>query len=302
MFSDLDLPHGVKTLGWRTMAGGRPTSGLQMTPADCIFCGGRPLTREHIYRRTYHTYAGTNRYYRVQITTGRSTPMAPHESTFNLTARVVCRGCNGGWMDQIDREVEPAATAFFDGRTYHCSEQMAKSVALWAAKTSAVRAFQGSSDRGVTDDDIRYIYDHQEPPSDWLIYIGHTSTVGSTNECRYAISELIDQTGHNATELPSGLLLPHTATFLIQEHWWAIEQMLLIVISLSGPAKTPMARKSIVEIARQSIESASLQSAPLVRLWPNPVAFDWPSDLQQAPIEAFLPVLAACEEIAKNSE
>jgi hypothetical protein len=274
-------------------------SGAVMTPTHCVFCGVEDVTREHIYRRTYRTYAGTNRYYRVDIATGNITPMAPHESAFNLTAKVVCQGCNGGWMDQLDNKVEPAVTAFFEGRQYECDAQMAKDIALWAAKTSAMRAF-GGFDRGVTDDDIKYLYNHREPPADWVVYLGHTSTVGSTNERIYSINGLIDQTGHDATELPSGLLVPRTDTFLMQEHWWAVEEMLMIVFSLSGPAKTPGKSQSVAEAVASRIEEARVSAPPLIRLWPNPVAFTWPGDLAQSPIENFAPVLIACEAISDS--
>lgn len=270
-----------------------------MEPTHCVFCGANEVTKEHIYRKTYRTYAGTNRYYRVDIATGKITPMAPHESAFNMTAEVVCQGCNGGWMDQLDNQVQPAVTAFFDGRPYACDAQMAKDIALWAAKTSAMRAFRGF-DRGVTDGDIKYLYDHREPPADWLVYLGHTSTVGSTNERIYSINGLVDQTGHNAAELPSGLLVPRTDTFLMQEHWWAVEQMLMIVFSLSGPATTPGKSQSVAEAVASRIEGARVAAAPLIQLWPNPAPFSWPSDLTQAAIEDFAPILVACEAISDS--
>lgn len=223
--------------------------------------------------------------------------MAPHESAFNMTAKVVCQGCNGGWMDQLDNEVQPAVTAFFEGRPYECDGYMAKNIALWAAKTSAMRAF-GGVDRGVTDDDIQYLYNHREPPADWVIYLGHTSTVGSTNERIYSINSLVDHSGHDATELPSGLFVPRTDTFFMQEHWWAIEQMLMIVFSLSGPARTPGKTKSVAENIASLIEGARVRAPSLIQLWPNPAPFSWPKDLTQSAIDGFAPILAACEAIS----
>jgi len=266
-----------------------------MEPTHCIFCGVGEVTKEHIYRKKYRTYAGANRYYKVDISTRKVTPMAPHESAFNLTAKVVCQeGCNGGWMDQLDNKVEPAVTSFIEGRPYKCDAHMAKDLALWAAKTSVIRAF-GGLDRGITDDDIKYIYNHREPPADWLVYLGHTSTVGSTNERMYSISGLVSHTAHEATESPSGLLVPKTETFFMQEHWWAIQQMLMIVFSLSGPPTSTGKSRSVAEEVASNIERARSVAPSLIRLWPNPTPFSWPDDLAQSPIENFAPVLVACE-------
>lgn len=274
-------------------------SGADMTPANCVFCGSQGLTREHIYRKSYSTYAGTNRYYKIDTISGKTTPMAPHESVFNLTAKVVCKSCNSNWMNQLDQQVQPAVTAFFEGNQYACGAQMAKNIALWAAKTTVMRVFNGSPDRGVTNTDIKYLYDHREPPADWLIYVAHTSTAGSTNECSYSVNEVTDQTGHNATELPSGLLVPKTGMFLMQEHWWAVEEMLMIVFSFSGPPANP-GKVSVTDYVRSQIENSRGSAPTLIQLWPKPQSFNWPADLTQGTIEQFMPILVARQAISDS--
>lgn len=270
-------------------------SGANMKPDTCVFCRQAPaVSREHIYRKTYRRYAGADTYSRIEYKDGVSTitPLSPGESPFNQKVQVVCGDCNSRWMNDLDKRVEPAAVAFFEGKPYSCDQAMAADLALWAAKTTMMRVFK-DSDRGVRDEQMAYLHDNQEVPPGWLVFLGHTSLVGSLNESRMAFTSAHDLDPERVTILSSGLAVPKFEFAYSQQHSVAIQQMVLITFALSGPEPKPGKVGWPVVMSELIGHLRSQTPAPVLQLWPSPTAFEWPAALPTHPIEDFFPLLAA---------
>jgi hypothetical protein len=73
----------------------------------CIFCGGTPVTREHIFRSAWRTtlpyVVGEREWVQHRLTSRRQRPDRP----FELVVKRTCAGCNNGWMNDLDTHVEP---------------------------------------------------------------------------------------------------------------------------------------------------------------------------------------------------
>ena len=68
----------------------------------CIFCGGGPVTKEHVWsERILQRFKTTSV---VAERTG-TTPLRYTSRTIKLTISVVCRTCNNGWMSAIENAV-----------------------------------------------------------------------------------------------------------------------------------------------------------------------------------------------------
>src|SRR5215204_5005480 len=102
----------------------------------CVFCGGTPTTREHMWpdwlRRTAEIRQPFN--YRIeQEANGVETrDISFTTPPFNQVVRAVCANCNGGWMSAIEASAKPILEdlIFAKGRTLDPDEQ--RKVASWA--------------------------------------------------------------------------------------------------------------------------------------------------------------------------
>jgi hypothetical protein len=110
---------------------------------SCIFCGGRPVTREHIlpmwiadlFRDGEGAFVGS-----VQIThEGQAAPPRRHESRTDILSpiRLVCACCNNGWMSDLEESARPLLEPMInDHSAVHLSEDEQGVIARWAAKTA----------------------------------------------------------------------------------------------------------------------------------------------------------------------
>jgi hypothetical protein len=106
----------------------------------CIFCGGEPLTREHVLPRWLRTAvvkkAGATLTHR-DVREGRTIRRDARELDF--VVRVVCRSCNEGWMHRLEEETRPILTPLAQSRTrIRLDAAACRTLALWTTKTAAV--------------------------------------------------------------------------------------------------------------------------------------------------------------------
>ncbi len=83
-------------------------------PSLCIFCGGRPLTREHIWPDWFRAYLPRTRssYHSGRIVlnddntrTHSSKKMSGDPKSRKL--RIVCNKCNNEWMSDLQNATKP---------------------------------------------------------------------------------------------------------------------------------------------------------------------------------------------------
>lgn len=105
----------------------------------CIFCRGRPTTREHIFPRWLRdALPGLVHAERFRISDAEGNQLW-EQATFDIQARVVCRTCNNGWMSDLEAICGPLLVdpmLYGSGLALHASRQ--RTVALWAIKTAVV--------------------------------------------------------------------------------------------------------------------------------------------------------------------
>ena len=98
----------------------------------CIFCGGSPLSREHLWPewvlakikpKNIAGFIGRNR----NLEVGRE-----------LKVKIVCKTCNGGWMSDLETESKPLIAPRMDDISgfFDMAEQWM--ISAWAVKTAMV--------------------------------------------------------------------------------------------------------------------------------------------------------------------
>ena len=142
---------------------------------SCIFCGGRPLSREDVIpnwlKKLWGPIPGAQA---TQATSVAQTPFDTPRTTRprvirNVTIRVkaTCIPCNTGWMSRLDTRAKPFLLPLVLGRSMTLDADGQEAVATWAAKTAIMLACASgiSTSQRFLDD----LYFRQEPPSDTYI-------------------------------------------------------------------------------------------------------------------------------------
>src|SRR5258708_14335434 len=93
----------------------------------CVFCGGAPLTREHVIPRWLTDVLPEQARFRGQDQqvvllppkAARSRILLPHRERrepFNsMTVKSVCKSCNSGWMNEIEGRARPYLNRLIQG-------------------------------------------------------------------------------------------------------------------------------------------------------------------------------------------
>jgi hypothetical protein len=136
--------------------------------AGCIFCGGAPLTREHLWpdwlRRELGA-VGRSAHRLEQDEDGLETRDVAFETPpFTQQVRAVCAPCNNGWMSELEAAAKPILLPLIEGRggVLDCSEQ--RIVATWALLKACVFGELHPQERAVPAVYRERLYAEVAPP------------------------------------------------------------------------------------------------------------------------------------------
>lgn len=167
----------------------------------CVFCGGGgKLTREHVWPRWLESVLGTSRPHPVHVFLREGRPWrrpwtAPD---FSITARVVCRDCNGGWMSALESAAKPLLTPMIEAsQRVALTPQGQRVVGAWSLKTAMMMQQAEGADQSIPPRDYGWVYKHGEPPIGVQVLLGQF--VPEESQIRYdhqpiASEDLVDGT------------------------------------------------------------------------------------------------------------
>jgi hypothetical protein len=130
----------------------------------CMFCGGGPLTSEHVFARWLRDrmqVEGIN----VSDAEGRR---LWSQGSFDIEANVVCGRCNSGWMSRLEGACRPIlGDPILYGSTIHLHEHQQRTVAMWAVKTAMILEAHRRRDpfKYLSASHAKWMPDHPSPPA-----------------------------------------------------------------------------------------------------------------------------------------
>jgi hypothetical protein len=135
----------------------------------CIFCGGTPATREHLWpdwlrREVQIREAFAHRI--EQETDGVETrDISFTTPPFNQVVKAMCGRCNGGWMSNIEANAKPILRdlIYANGRTLEPDEQ--RKLASWAFLKACVFDELHPNERVVPLEHRQRLYTYKQPPA-----------------------------------------------------------------------------------------------------------------------------------------
>jgi hypothetical protein len=140
----------------------------------CIFCGGAPTTKEHVFSHWIHQsllldpprikFRVQMAYYNRIISAEFSRPPMRH-----WQIKCVCKKCNGGWMsNEVENDHKQLLTDLFEGSKRTLGDAEKRAIATWAILKCMV-----THNKLMPRPERRFMYQHKSPPPDtWGVWIG----------------------------------------------------------------------------------------------------------------------------------
>lgn len=147
----------------------------------CVFCGRRPVTKEHVLplwaaRVATSIPRALDQDLRIiagSIGDKKRSWRFPNNADFNLTVKRVCKFCNEGWMNEIERNAMPFLRPMIEGERILLDRKAQTAVSAWAAKTAVMARYAHNPPLPKIDADwFNCIYHDRRAPSEWHIWLG----------------------------------------------------------------------------------------------------------------------------------
>ncbi|MGO7332018.1 hypothetical protein [Rhizobium leguminosarum] len=234
-------------------------------PGKCIFCGGKGLTKEHLFpqwmRPLLQGYVEASElpsYAQLRTFGGLSVPGLPSANgwnnqgyIFNKRLRVVCRSCNNGWMSQQEQATKSLLTAMIEGRPAPLGQDEQFQLALWCALRAAIFERDDPKNAAISRYQYRYIYEHRTLPDGWKVFAASYSGLEWAARMFHLSGKVLNI---NDQSMPSA---PNT-------HLTAIGMGKTICVVLGSTA------------TNASFVTTRLSPTGLEQIWPFVQALEWP--------------------------
>ncbi|NYV74549.1 hypothetical protein [Streptomyces sp. UH6] len=140
----------------------------------CVFCGGTPLTKEHVLPRWLKVALDpTVRRHRYIALSGDVTRqhVAP---PLNEQVKVVCSGCNSGWMNQLEEDVRSFLPDLIRGKPHDLDLEAQKALGSWSLKTMLMylQTHPAEARRVVPEEDFGRFHQTHQPSASMLGRLG----------------------------------------------------------------------------------------------------------------------------------
>lgn len=260
-----------------------------MAGRTCVFCGGTPVTNEHVYRQEMANILKDlgGEYTWVDYHSGRTRALPAGVTPFTeATVKRMCAPCNNGWMNAIDLRAEPVLRDLVNGVSRSVTKNEATRIASWAAKTCMARSYMEPI-RSITDNDLSRMFHQHKAPPDWRVYVGRIPNVGLTSRFDYSVGGL--------EPYPPGSATFTDATISLAQLTLALGPFVVTVIGVDGS-------NAAIQYTHRSIQYiSSKQELGLTQIWPLPQAFDFTEDDSQLPLSRFGPITEYVQLIQKTN-
>jgi hypothetical protein len=160
----------------RMVDGMNPTARLPQQPIHtaCIFCGGRPLTREHLFPGWLRPYLGGDAQHLYRHgSLGGAQPFMQQRREMAATRRrrLLCDPCNTVWGSDLERAAAPVLVPMVQGATRWLSQADQELVARWSMKTAMVFDRTYPSEQFIPDAHLREFRQTDIPPAGTWVWM-----------------------------------------------------------------------------------------------------------------------------------
>ena len=139
----------------------------------CIFCGGGPVSKEHVWALWLTDVLG---FARFRVEADRPSGLMPSREAVSIDkqARVVCTRCNNGWMNNLEGSVRPLITRLITdpNAEVQLSAEQLTVIAAWVVKCAMVLEYASPGSRQIyTQEQRRFLMDNLMPPDNVTVWL-----------------------------------------------------------------------------------------------------------------------------------
>jgi hypothetical protein len=150
----------------------------------CIFCGGSPTTREHIWADWLAKYIPKTMK-KHSSTTSILNPDRSIERTLRVWGgdprsrqlQIVCKHCNNGWMSELQQQAKPILIPLITGKLKDSKPLLLdlkrqNILAAWSAMSVICSEYFYPGRAAISVTDRRWLFNTKTAPNDFRIWIG----------------------------------------------------------------------------------------------------------------------------------
>ncbi len=152
-------------------------------PRRCIFCGGRPVTQEHVFGLWLSSLLspppGKKMYVDTDVFVKGQPIRQPRRYPVNIDmkAKQVCRSCNIGWMSKLEEGTMGIISAIHTNAKRSITSEEQHLLASWATKTAIMAQYLNRNPM-VPEPRSKWLFKHHRPPPDTLVWIARYDGAG----------------------------------------------------------------------------------------------------------------------------
>ncbi len=147
--------------------------------AGCIFCGKSPVTAEHIVSKWIAPVLADDpresldpdKHIFFSRRGGIESQREWNQAGVEFTAKCVCRDCNNGWMENIERRARPFIEPMIRGQEVTIPAEGQEAIAQWLTLKAIVDRYAQSPTYPVANNILQHFYTHHTPPRHWFIVL-----------------------------------------------------------------------------------------------------------------------------------
>ncbi len=146
----------------------------------CIFCGNKPLTKEHIWGQWITEYVSrtTNKYAFGHVVAHKKPEDNIERSSLRAgdpigaNVRVVCGPCNNEWMSQLQEKAKPHLIPLFKGETVWLKKSDQAAIADWIIMATMTAEYiqRDPSMIAISQTDRNKFFE-RKPLANWKVWI-----------------------------------------------------------------------------------------------------------------------------------
>jgi hypothetical protein len=160
-------------------------------PRLCIFCGGTPISKEHVFAEWMHPYlpdtkdprkkgrhvlSATRRSFdgKVSFVEPSSGQLDRPGDLKSKSLKIVCESCNNRWMSVLQKVAKPVLLPFILGKWVKMNPAEQRILAAWITMFTMVAEKTNEGIETITKAQRKTFKDQKEartPPNNWLIWI-----------------------------------------------------------------------------------------------------------------------------------
>jgi len=232
----------------------------------CVFCGGLPLNREHLWPEWIRK-RGLVSSRPVEQVQGQEAPASPQRREWRAPdatqrARIVCESCNGNWMSRLEGRAAPILTPLIEGHPRPLDVVEQAVIALWATKTAMTWEAISPHVRSVSPSEYEHVFKWQTPPTGWRVWIAaYTGSSWATVYFKHPLRLVLGHDKADKTPVRAEEVNGHLTTLGIQH----------LILQIFGT--------TVDGVGRAGRDHEAHFARALTSVWPARVPVYWPPDL-----------------------